>query len=225
MVSISYLRKSLQSSSSVGEFTLAGLLVVIKDPLPKTINVKECLSIILERMPRNLFSNIKKIMIGQFDFLEKRSVQAVYRNGIIYITNEHEDNYDFMSDIIHEIAHAFEERNSKQIYSDGTLKQEFLLKREALYKKIISEGSIPIISKNYFLKCEYDLFFDNYLYNIIGYKKLTYLTSDIFVSPYAATSLREYFANAFENFFINDMVLVHKYAPTVYKKLLNFMEM
>lgn len=225
MVSIDYLRKSLQSSSSVGEFTLAGLLVIIKDPLPKNVNVRECLSLILERMPRNLFSNVKNIIIGRFDFLQQRNVQAIYKNNTIYITNEHDDNYDFMSDIIHEIAHAFEEKNSKYIYQDGRVKDEFLAKRQALYSKLLNDGTFLMIDKSYFMKSEFNLIFDQYLYGTIGYQKLSYITSDIFVSPYGATSLREYFANAFENFFINDMVLVHKYAPTVYEKLLNFMEM
>lgn len=223
MVNLNYLRKSLQTNP-VGEFTLAGLHIIVKNPLPKTVNLKECLSIIFERMPKGLYKNLNKIMIGRFSFLEQRGVQAVYKDGVIYITNEHDDNYDFISDIIHEIAHAFEETNSKQIYSDDLIRQEFLIKRDALYRKLTSLKNVPVLNRDMFLEISYNSSFDQYLYDTIGYEKLTYLTSDIFVSPYAATSLREYFANAFENFFINDMTLVRKYAPSVYMKLLNFVE-
>ena len=37
-------------------------------------------------------------------------------------------------DIVHEIAHAVEERHANHIYGDGRLQNEFLGKRERLYQ-------------------------------------------------------------------------------------------
>ena len=47
----------------------------------------------------------------------------------------------------------------------------------------------------------YVLEFDEFLYKTVGYDLLRDLTVELFVSPYAATSLREYFANGFEHYF------------------------
>jgi hypothetical protein len=42
----------------------------------------------------------------------------------------------------------------------------------------------------------------------------------LFLSPYGATSLREYFSNAFEGYFLNDeKEYVKKISPAVYNKL------
>jgi Mlc titration factor MtfA (ptsG expression regulator) len=38
----------------------------------------------------------------------------------------------------------------------------------------------------------------------------------LFVSPYGATSLEEYFANAFENFYLEDPDDVKKISPALY---------
>ena len=50
------------------------------------------------------------------------------------------------------------------------------------------------------------------------------MTSGLFISPYASTSLREYFANAFEEFFVNDMKPVKDLTPEVYKKIISYLE-
>ena len=48
---------------------------------------------------------------------------------------------------------------------------------------------------------KYDEEFDRFLHEEVGYEKLSILTNDIFINPYAITSLREYFAMAFERGF------------------------
>jgi len=53
----------------------------------------------------------------------------------------------------------------------------------------------------------------------VGYPLLTSLTVDIFPSPYGATSLREYFANAFEKYFMEESERVREISPQVYKKI------
>lgn len=226
MTMLDYLKKSYTKNytNPVGEFSLAGLRVYVKEQLPDSVDLRECLNEIFGNMPRNLYSNIHTIMIGQFPFLRQRSVDATYQNGVIYITNKHNDNYDFISDIIHEIAHAFEEAHSQELYSDNEIKVEFVNKRKMLYNILKAHNLLGSFEQEDFLKTDYNLKFDNFLYQNVGYESLAYLTKDIFVSPYAATSLREYYANAFENFFINDIFLVQKYATSVYKKLLKYLE-
>jgi Mlc titration factor MtfA (ptsG expression regulator) len=45
------------------------------------------------------------------------------------------------------------------------------------------------------------------------------MTVGLFCSPYGATSIREYFANAFEYYFIKDPKYVKKVSPRVYVKI------
>ena len=76
-----------------------------------------------------------------------------------------------------------------------------------------------------FLNTDYDLSFDEMLYKNVGYPMLSVLTSDIFYSPYAATSLREYFANGFEAFFMKEKIYMLKsISPVLYKKMINLLD-
>ena len=62
--------------------------------------------------------------------------------------------------------------------------------------------------------------FDHYLYNVVEYPTLSTLTTGLFYSPYAVTSLREYFANGFENYFLRDQNYLKKDEPSiVYSKI------
>lgn len=226
MTMLDYLKKSFQKNyeNPVGDFSLAGLRIYVKDSVSSTIDLRECLYSIFGSMPKNIYSNIHTIMVGDFSFLRNRKIDATYSSGIIYITNTHTDNYDFISDVLHELAHAFEEKYSDMIYSDEEIKQEFINKRKILFNIVNANGISCSLSEKDFLNPNYDPRFDYFLYEEVGYEKLFHLTKEIFVSPYGATSLREYFANAFENFFVNDIFLVQKYAPSVYKKLVNYLE-
>ena len=67
---------------------------------------------------------------------------------------------------------------------------------------------------------EYDSAFDNFLSEEIGYDALTLLTVDIFTNPYAATSLKEYFASCFEKYYLENDVYLKDLCPYIYKKLL-----
>lgn len=224
---LEYVKKTHQSKYSipVGEFSIAGLRVYIKEPISNGINIVKCLEYISHRMPRNIIMNVDSLMIGQFPFLRKRDAEAVYKDGTIYLTNTHENHHSFISDVVHEIAHSFEELENKNLYEDKIIENEFLAKRERMYQILESQGLVTYpIKREDFYNLNYDMTFDNYLYQIIGYEKLGNLTKGIFISPYAATCLREYFANAFENFFVNDINLVKKYCPNIYNKLLKYLE-
>lgn len=224
---LNYLRKSHKQMRQVplGMMNIAGLRVYVKEPLLNNIDLEQCLQHIAHRMPSSIISGVDSIMIGQFPFLKKREVEAVYKDGVIYLTNNHENNFSFISDIVHEIAHSFEEKENKNLYEDKVIENEFLSKRDMMLRILESQGLVTYpVDKNDFYNLNYDMKFDNYLYQLIGYEKLGTLLGGIFISPYASTCLREYFANAFENFFVNDINIVKKMCPNVYKKLITYLE-
>ena len=71
-----------------------------------------------------------------------------------------------------------------------------------------------------FLRTEYSFKFDEFLYKEIGYSSLSVLLSQIYFSPYGATSLSEYFANGFEAFFMRrEIRRLRSISPKLYKKL------
>ena len=60
-----------------------------------------------------------------------------------------------------------------------------------------------------------------FLYQTIGYDKLANLVQGLFISPYAATSLREYFATGFTDFYMDsDHKFLQKISPALYSKLI-----
>ena len=130
-----------------------------------------------------------------------------------------------IADVIHELAHAFEDQHREEIYGDLEIENEFLSKRKALYNILKSNDLIPkTIGEKHFNDLSYNQDFDLFLYKTVGYNTLSGLMNGIFISPYAATCLREYFANAFEIFFTKDMFIVKKQAPSVHNKLINYLE-
>ena len=54
----------------------------------------------------------------------------------------------------------------------------------------------------------------------MGYDRLSGFTEGLFLAPYSVTSLREYFARAFEEFFLGDRLYLKSMCPYSYKKLL-----
>lgn len=222
---LQYLKNSYKRNRNVpvGSLLISGLNVYIKDPFTSEINIERCLEYIAHRIPSPLISNVKSLTIGNFSFLRKREAEGIFRDGTIYITNRQESEQAFIADVIHEIAHSFEEKEN--IHQDQVLVEEFLQKRQRMYEILLSYDLLSdFLTKKDFLNVHYSEKFDNYLYRQMGYEKINNLVGDIFISAYAATCLREYFANAFEYFFVKDMFLVKKYAPSVYNKLISYLE-
>ena len=127
-----------------------------------------------------------------------------------------------MCDLVHEIAHSFEETQPEELYEDGLLQNEFLGKRQRLFTTL-KIRNYPVKLHD-FQNIDYDKEFDEFLYSTVGYEALGNMSHGLFISPYAATSLREYFANAFEEFFVNDVKTVQTISPEVYKKILNYLD-
>ena len=191
--------------------------VYIKDSLPEYFDILHVLKKIENLIPSYFVYNVDSIIVGQFDELLDREVNAMYKEGTLYITNDQADENDMIDDIVHEIAHAVEEMAKQEIYDDGQIKNEFLGKRKRLYSIIKNENFDVEIED--FLNIEYSVDFDDFLYKEVGYPLLTSLSMGLFVSPYAATSLREYFAIGFEEYHLKDRVYLKKISPKLYFKI------
>ena len=124
---------------------------------------------------------------------------------------------DMLDDIIHEIAHSLEEVYSAEIYADQNMESEFLGKRIRLQGILDSHDHDT--SAHDFKQTDYSAGLDEFFYKEIGYPLMTSLTSGLFYSPYAATSLREYFANGFEAYFYHRDEYLSKVSPILYQKI------
>lgn len=173
----------------------------------------------LETLPEHFFNEIDSIFVGQFDFLRDREMDALYKDGAIYVSNLQDNTEDFISDIIHEVAHSLEETYPHDIYGDGRLETEFLSKRKTMFRILDAHEMQPPDMEDFFVT-DYSVHFDNYLYKDVGYERLHNLLSGLFISPYGATSLREYFANAFEEYFTGDPYYVETLSPVANEKIL-----
>ena len=72
--------------------------------------------------------------------MREREINAMYKDGTIYVSNYQSDEEDMVDDIIHEIAHAVEDNYMMQIYGDNQIEVEFLSKRMTLKKRLELEG-------------------------------------------------------------------------------------
>tara|TARA_Y100000310_G_C20611264_1_gene778132 strand:- start:456 stop:1172 length:717 start_codon:yes stop_codon:yes gene_type:complete len=193
------------------------IIIYIKDALPSNFDMSVVIKKIEDSVPSHLVYDIESIYVGQFDELEQREVSAAYLDGAIYVTNEQTSVGEMVEDIVHEIAHAAQRMFGREIYFDMTTQREFLRKRENLFNILQSYGyDVP---KEPFMESEYSVNFDRLLYDGIGYDRLALMTADLFVSPYAATSLEEYFANGFTEFFLGDSQDVARISPELYEKI------
>lgn len=187
--------------------------ILIKDPfMSDEVNMEEFIDEIETRIPRHLLQNIEIIYVGDFPDLDGRN--AAYIDGAIYITNKEPTTHDILENVIHEIAHSIESTYGTQIYSDNKLQNEFLGKREKL--KAILDAQGYEFPEKYYINTEYTRAFDEFLSDSVGYPTLLSLTMGLFASPYGATSLREYFANGFEKFYLGEPRLVKEASPVLY---------
>jgi len=189
----------------------------IKDPLPENIDLQSVISILENRIPEYLFHYVDIIYVGHFDDFDENNTNAKYQDGAIYLTNLQDDVRDMIDDIVHELAHAISENNTTEIFSDYQVENEFVLKRKQLERILRYKGHSVYGLR--FANPDYSLKFDEFLYKEVGYSALRTLSSNIFTSPYAITSIQEYFASGFEEFYIGDRRRLYKISPKLYNKI------
>ncbi len=199
-------------------YTSTGLHVFFKDPV-ENVDVEKVVSKVESSIPEHLLSEVEMIIIGWFDEFEERSLNAFYDSGTLYVSNIQDDFMDMYDDMIHEISHSLEEPHGYFLYGDKKIEDEFLRKRKYLHDIVWKMGFKTPLAV--FMDPEYNEEFDMFLYEKIGYDKLSTAVAGVFVSPYAATSLREYFATGFTEFYLHpdEHGFLQKVSPELYKKL------
>ena len=205
-------------------YTPTGIHVYIKDPIEnEKVDLEKVVAHLEGSLPAHLLGEIEMIIVGNFPEFERRKLNAFYDGGTMYISPDQDSNDDLYDDLIHETAHSLEQPYGALIYQDGKLEQEFLEKRKHLHKILWHlDYKIP---ESVFLNPEYDEEFDMFLLDNVGYDKLETLTQGMFVSPYAPTSLREYFATGFTEYFLDSNHSHFKQvSPQLYKKLLSLQD-
>jgi len=219
---IEYIQESTKKHSKQRrEWTVFdNVQVFIKDRPPEDVSIEEIILQLEELIPTSFTSGLDVIYVGEFEQLTQRSVEAAYEDGAIYVSNNQPNEYEFVESIIHEIAHSLEEISTSLIYADGEIEREFLSKRKRLWSIMKSHDLVGQQHYASFEQVEYSEELDMFFYEDIGYELMSSLTMGLFMSPYGATSLREYFANAFEHFFLSDdKKYVKQISPAVYNKL------
>jgi hypothetical protein len=193
------------------------VFVFEKDSLPRDFNLDFVLKKVQDLVSRHLIFDLDAVYIGQFDFLDKHQYTATYRDGAIYVTNQQISEKDMIRDIVHEVSHMVEEQNEAELYGDRSLENEFLKKRRSLSSLLSSEGIRP--PALLMGRPEFNPHLDQFFVKTVGYPLLITLINGIFNSPYAVTSLREYFARGFEEFLMGDRFYLKKISPVLYSKL------
>jgi hypothetical protein len=221
MGSIEYIKSSANKAKKNNReyYLFNDIPVMIKDFISNDeINLSNVLKRIEQNIPKNLFSNLDAVYVGEFPELDAKNVESVYMDGAIYLSNKQIDEENLYKSIIHELAHNLEEYFQEDIYGDEKIISEFISKRKSL--RSILESNKLFCNHVLYLKLEFDEEFDNFLYKTVGYDKLALLTTNIFLSPYAATSLREYFSNGFEHYFSDIRPeYFNKLCPKLYFKI------
>ena len=206
------------TASKKNEIFLNETLIYIQDGLPFDIDLNSLVRTIKHFIPDYFLKNIDNIFIGDYKEFNEKDINAFYLDRAIYVTNKQSSVEDLLDDIVHEIAHSVEENYGLEIYGDGRLEREFLGKRKKLF--FILQGENYKIKLDPFMNSEYDPNFDFWLNKKIGYSALSQITANLFLSPYAITSLSEYFADGFEDYFyFQNREYIKKISPVLFEKL------
>lgn len=188
----------------------------LTDNLPENVSVKSVISAIEQKLPEHILYDVDSIYVGNFQPLNDKKIDSLYVSGTILVGPNHQTNQELFSTLVHEFAHAIEETARDFIYMDGSIGREFLAKRDRLYYMLKDDYKI---SKKQFSFVDYDPNFDSFLNDEIGYENLGLITNGLFISPYGCTSLREYFANGFEHYYVENPKIVKEISPSVYRKI------
>ena len=194
------------------EYYIHHIPVFLVGPTPPRVDVPEFCAAAEDLIPQKLLHGVDVVYIG--DQRELAGRNASYHNGAIYMTSDEPTVEDMLENFVHELAHALEETYAHQIYVPQ-LTAEFKGKRQRLYHILTAQGYK--INPVHFDFTEYSEKFDKFLADEVGYPTLLTLTMGLFASPYAATSLQEYFANGVEKYFLESPRFLRNVSPVLYE--------
>ena len=195
--------------------------VYIINKLPPNIDFNTIIKKLEDNIPHQMLNTIEGIYIGDFKELKDRNIQAMFKDGVIYLSS-FADNPDVHSDLIardicHELAHALEDSVGYEIYADGKIENEYNGKKQKLFSLLAHEGYH--FAKEMLFEPRLVDKLDDLLHNEIGYDKLSLIIPNLFISPYSITSIREYFANGVEEYLFGDQGLLKNTNPVLYNKI------
>jgi hypothetical protein len=200
--------------------------VYVINKFPSNIKINNILDSVKDIINKNYLNDLEAIYIGDFKDLNRRDIQSMLKDGAIWISSNNIKNVIteplVVENIIHEIAHLLEEKYQSQVYGDGKLEKEYNSKKNRLFHLLKNEGYD--IDLDLFFSDDMLKEFDNFLYRIVGYDKISLLTAGLFISPYSITTVREYFATGMLDYLTDDESYVKEISPTLYSKIKNIKE-
>ena len=199
-----------------------GIEFVLDKPLKKDIDIEKVMGLLRSNLPVSSYVGINNVYFGEFDILKKRSLTALHHKDNIYISSEEmSSEKEILDDLVHEFAHRFEENNSEKIYEDGKIINEYLGKMNRLHDLITQDYDLDYFGITYFdfINTEFDEKFDKFLYEKIGYEEIENMAPTLFIRPYAATSVREYFATGFEDYYLEGGLQLKKISPILHSRI------
>ena len=196
------------------EYYLYNIPVFVMGEPPPHVSVPEFCAAAEETIASDILVNVDVVYIGEMRELNGRN--ATYHDGAIYMTNMEPTIDDMLENFIHEVAHSLESAFGTEIYTPD-LVDEFKGKRKKLFHILQAHGFNP--SPVFATYTEYSPLWDKYLSDVVGYPTLLNLTMGLFASPYAATSIQEYFANGFEKYYLEEPWNLKKVSPVLFDKI------
>ena len=206
-----------KNNNTTRHFRFGNIPVIETDPVPDNIDVYSIFKSVEKNLPNHYFNGVESVVISHLPEFDEREVNAVYRDNKFYISNQQDNGNDLLDDIIHEFAHHLETQHPELIYEDRKLIEEFRKKRGQLKFELQSEGYW--VNEFDFNELKFDQSFDIFLYKRVGDNMLRLVTTGIFIRPYAATSLREYFATGFEAYYLGKRDELSKISPYLFQKI------
>ena len=216
-----YIKKSsMKVMSERREYTMFGdIQVYIKDPITSSsVDMSMVIRKLEKSIPRDFTYGVELVIVGQFDELDRRGVKAAFMDGAIYVTNDQSSLDDIYDDIVHEISHSVEKTHAGILFSDGKIESEYMGKKNRLVSLLMADGHH--LPPDILDTVEYNQGFDEFLHFELGWEKAGNYTRGLFIDSYAAVSLSEYFATAFEAYYVDQKGQeLAKISPAMHEKI------
>lgn len=218
---IDYIKESNKKAQDRNEYMLFNVPVYVINKFPSNIKINNILDSVKDIINKKYLDGLETIYIGDFKDLNRRDIQSMLKDDAIWISSNNVKNVIteplVVENIIHEIAHLLEEKYQSQIYGDGKLEREYNSKKSRLFHLLKNEGYD--IDLELFFSDDMLKEFDNFLYKVVGYDKISLLTAGLFLSPYSITTVREYFASGMLDYLTNDNSYIDEISPVLYSKI------
>ena len=108
-----------------------------------------------------------------------------------------------------------------ELYADGSIEKEYIGKK-IRFLDLLAASGVNVPSRLRY-ETEYSKMFDEFLFFQVGYEKVAPFTEGLFLTPYASVSVSEYFATAFEHYFVeSNSDYVKKICPALFNKIKEF---